>query len=48
MNATMMDYQSKQITPAKDCIAVHCRDVTKTYGSGDAKVTASIRPRRTR
>jgi putative ABC transport system ATP-binding protein len=40
MNATMMEYESKQTPAAKDCIAVSCRAVTKTYGSGDAKVTA--------
>ena len=38
MSATM-EYESK-VTASKDCIAVNCRGVTKTYGSGDAKVTA--------
>src|SRR5687767_6198434 len=39
MNATM-EYESKQVTASKDCVAVHARGVTKTYGSGDSKVTA--------
>ena len=40
MSATM-EYQSRQAAPAHDdCVAVHARGVTKTYGSGDSKVTA--------
>src|SRR3954471_13862441 len=38
MSATM-EYESK-VTASKDWVAVDCRGVTKTYGSGDAKVTA--------
>jgi putative ABC transport system ATP-binding protein len=38
MSATMtMEYESKQ---AATNLAVHCRGVTKTYGSGSAAVTA--------
>jgi putative ABC transport system ATP-binding protein len=40
MSATMMEYESKQSAASDPCIAVHCRDVVKTYGSGDAKVVA--------
>jgi putative ABC transport system ATP-binding protein len=35
-----MEYESRQASPADDCVAVHARGVTKTYGSGDSKVTA--------
>src|SRR5438132_4967395 len=38
MSATMtIEYESKQ---AATNVAVHCRGVTKTYGSGSAAVTA--------
>src|SRR5687768_3493809 len=41
MSATTMEYQSRQAaTVADDCVAVRARGVTKTYGSGDARVTA--------
>ena len=40
MNATTMEYESRTVTAANDCVAVHARGVTKTYGSGDAKVVA--------
>ena len=42
MTTTMMEYQSRQATAAAadDGIAVRTRGVTKTYGSGDSKVTA--------
>jgi putative ABC transport system ATP-binding protein len=40
MSATMMEYQNKQAGRGDDCFAVHARGVTKTYGSGDSKVTA--------
>jgi putative ABC transport system ATP-binding protein len=39
MNPTTMEYESKQ-RPADPCIAVSCRGVVKSYGNGDAKVTA--------
>src|SRR5690242_20886605 len=35
--AATIEYESK--SPATD-VAVHCRDVTKTYGQGGSKVTA--------
>jgi putative ABC transport system ATP-binding protein len=37
MSAPTIDYESKQ---AATDVAVHCRGVTKTYGSGSAAVTA--------
>ena len=38
MTALVPEYQS--VVPRTDELAVHCRGVTKSYGSGDAKVTA--------
>jgi putative ABC transport system ATP-binding protein len=35
-----MEYESRQAPTADDCFAVHARGVTKTYGSGDSRVTA--------
>ena len=40
MNATTMEYESRQAPAADECIAVQARGVTKTYGSGDSKVVA--------
>jgi putative ABC transport system ATP-binding protein len=40
MSATMMEYESKAGGTGGECVAVHCRNVVKTYGSGDAKVVA--------
>src|SRR5213078_4720268 len=37
MSTATIDYQSRQ-APAN--VAVHCRGVTKTYGSGSSAVTA--------
>jgi putative ABC transport system ATP-binding protein len=38
MTASTIEYQSKVRTPTD--LAVHCRAVTKTYGTGSAQVTA--------
>src|SRR5438045_4660665 len=38
--SAVMQYQSKQPSLADPDVAVHCRGVTKTYGSGSAAVTA--------
>jgi putative ABC transport system ATP-binding protein len=38
--STVMQYEKRQAAGANPDIAVHCRGVTKTYGSGSAAVTA--------
>src|SRR5499425_2812995 len=38
--STVMEYESKQALVTSSDVAVHCRGVTKTYGSGSAAVTA--------
>ena len=38
--SAVMEYQSKQPSRGDPTVAIHCRGVTKTYGSGSAAVTA--------
>jgi putative ABC transport system ATP-binding protein len=38
--SAVMEYQSRQPSPGDPNVAIHCRGVTKTYGTGSAAVTA--------
>src|SRR4051812_42561834 len=40
MSMATMEYESKELPAVASDVAVHCRGVVKTYGSGGAAVTA--------
>src|SRR4051794_14482904 len=40
MSMATMEYESKELPAVASDVAVHCRGVVKTYGSGSAAVTA--------
>jgi putative ABC transport system ATP-binding protein len=40
MSSATMEYESRQPAAVDANVAVHCRGITKTYGSGSAAVTA--------